>query len=374
MNKHDFDEFDFDDFEEDGSKRESIQLMPYIRIALKNWKRILVWALCGMVFGILIGFSTPKTYTAHALVAPELVTRSTLSSGLSTLASLAGVNMNNLALSDAMHPDLYPEIIKSTNFYISLFDMPVKIERGKEVIETDLYDYMVNYNRQPWWNYVFGFPHLAMSGVKSLFAQKEDLDDAEGHDTVDSLRLTKQQEMVVTALSKCVSASIVKKTFAISLNVTMQDRDVAAQLANAVIERLKQFVREYRTEKAIETVEYYEVICEEAHAEYLAAQRAAAYYADTHQGVPTQSSRIQLQQLQNEAQLKYQMYNMTAQNLLASRAKVQQESPVLVVIQPGVAPHYGKPSKVKLGILWGILAGAIGAFLLVHKEMKNSEA
>jgi len=374
MNKHDFDEFDFDDFEEGGSKRESIQLMPYIQIALKNWKRILVWALCGVVLGILIGFSTPKTYTAHALVAPELVTRSTLSSGLSTLASLAGVNMNNLALSDAMHPDLYPEIIKSTNFYISLFDMPVEIVRGGEVIQTDLYDYMVNYNRQPWWNYVLGLPHLAMSGVKSLLASKDDLDDAEGHDTVDSLRLTKQQEMVVMALSKCVSASIVKKTFAISLNVTMQDRDVAAQLANAVIERLKQFVCEYRTEKAVETVAYYEVICEEAHAEYLAAQRAAAYYADTHQGVPTQSSRIQLQQLQNEAQLKYQMYNMTAQNLLTSRAKVQQEAPVLLVIQPGVAPHYGKPSKVKLGILWGILAGALGAFLVVRKEMKNTEA
>lgn len=373
MQMRDFDEFD-DEFDERGYNREKVDLMPYVRSALKGWKKILIWAFCGLAFGIMIGLSIPKTYTAKALVAPELMTRSTMGSGLSTLASLAGVNMNNLALTDAMHPDLYPEIIKSTNFYIGLFDMPVTIERNKEVIDTDLYDYMVNYTSAPWWNWVLGLPRLALDGVKSLFVEKDELDDAEGHDIVDSLRLTKQQEMVVKALSKNVTASIEKKTFAISLRVTMQDRVVAAQLANLIIDHLKQFVLDYRTEKALENVAYYESLCEEAREDYLTAQRAYAYYADTHLGTPTQSSRIQLQQLQNEAQLKYQMYNMSAQNLLTSRAKVQQESPVLVVIQPGIAPHYGKPSKVKLGILWFIIAGAIGTFIVVRKDKKKPEA
>ena len=370
----DFDDFDFDDFDGEGARREPMDLMPYIRTALKNWKPILIWALCGMAFGILIGLSTPKTYTAKAVVAPELMTRSSASSGLSTLASLAGVNVNTLALSDAMHPDLYPEIINSTNFYIQLFDMPVTIVKKGTVIQTDLYDYIANHTRKPWWIYVFGLPRIAIDLCKGLFCQKDDFDDAEGHFAVDSLRLTKQQEMVVKELSKNIKASVEKRTFALSIRVTMQDNMVAANLANTIIENLKQFVLTYRTEKARENVVYYEGLYEETRAEYLAAQRAAAVYADSHLGGVTQKSKIQLQQLQNEAQLRYQMYNTTAQNLLTARAKVQQEAPVLVVIQPGIAPHYGKPSKVKLGLLWFVVAGAVGTFIILRKDHKSKKA
>ncbi|MCR5548012.1 MAG: chain-length determining protein [Bacteroidales bacterium] len=368
MSKKEFDDFDFDDFDDGAAAREPIDLKPYIRTALRNWKPILVWAICGMAFGIMIGLSTPKTYTTRAVVAPELVTRATASSGLSTLASLAGLNMNSVALSDAMHPDLYPVIINSTNFYIKLFDMPVTLTKRDSLIHTDLYDYVANHTRKPWWGYVIGFPQMALGSVKSLVVKKDEIDDAEGHDTVDSLRLTKQQENVIKALSKSISASVEKKTFAISVRVTMQDKKVAADLANAIIENLKQFVLEYRTEKARDNVEYYEGLYEETRAEYQAAQKAAAYYADSHLGGVTQSSKIYLQQLQNEAQLRYQMYNTTAQNLLTARAKVQHEAPVLVVIQPGIAPHYGKPSKVKLGLLWFVIGAALGTFVILRKN------
>lgn len=364
---------DIEDFDEEVGGH-IIEIVPYLKMALKNWKKILLWAFCGAAFGVMIGLSTPKTFTAKAVIAPELATRSTMGNGLSSLASLAGINMNSLALTDAMHPDLYPEIIKSTSFYIDLFDMPVTFEHKDTLVHTDLYDYIVNYNKQPWWGYVLGLPRLAIDGVKGLFSMKDEFDDAEGHEKVDSLKLTKQQEMVVRTLSKNITATVEKKTFVLSLKVTMQDRVIAAQLANAVIEHLKNFVLAYRTEKSQENVDYYEKVCKEAHADYLNAQRAYAYYADAHIGIVTQSSKVQLQHLQNEAQLKFQMYNQTAQNLLAARAKVLQEAPVLVVIQPGIAPHIGKPSKVRLTIVWFVIGGLLGAAWIAWKDNRKGKA
>ena len=352
----DFDEFEY--FDEGGR---SVDLKPYIKVLAGKWKTLLVWALCGAVLGAVIGLSTPRTYTTKAVVAPEIATRSTLSSGLSSLASLAGVNMNSLALTDAMHPDMYPEIIHSTNFYIGLFDMPVTVETKDSTVHTDLYDYMVTYNKRPWYGYVIGLPHIALDALKEVFVGKDEFDDAEGHEHVDTLRLTKQQEMVVKALSKNIKAVVEKRTYVLSLKVTMQDPVIAAQLANKVLENLQRFVVEYRTEKSRENVDYYEILYKETKENYLAAQRAYAYYADSHLGTTGKSSMITLQELQNEAQLQYQMYNQTAQNLLAAKAKVQQESPVLVIVQPGIAPHIGKPSKVKLTIIWfflGVIAGA----------------
>ncbi len=367
-----YDDFDdFDDFDE-GTSKPSGDIMPYIRLALKNWKKILLWALCGSAIGIIIGFSTPRTYTTKAVVAPEIATRSTLGSGLNSLASLAGVNMNTMALTDAMHPDLYPEVIKSTNFKVGLFDMPVTVETRDSVVHTDLYDYMVTYSKAPWWGVVIGLPRMAIDGVKSLFVPKDDFDDAEGHSQMDSLRLTKQQERVVKALTKNIVASVEKRTYVLTIKVTMQDPVVAAQVANYCIQRLQEFVVSYRTEKARENVDYYEKIYEETRSDYLAAQRAYARYYDSNLGAMTNTSRVIVQQYQNEAQLRYQMYNQTAQNLLAARAKVQQEAPVLVVVQPGIAPHIGKPSKVKLTLLWFVLGGMLGAVWVLFQENKKN--
>ena len=59
-----------------------------------------------------------------------------------------------------------------------------------------------------------------------------------------------------------------------------------------------------------------------------------------------------------------QMYNQTSQKLLDARAKVQEEEPVLVVIQPGLPPRTGTPSVARLVILM-FLFGAVLRFAWV---------
>lgn len=353
--------------EQNGEQVIYIDLKPYITKAFKEWKTILIWALCGALLGIIIGLSKPKTFTATAVVAPEITTRSSVG-GLSTLASLAGVNVNSLALTDAMHPELYPTIIGSTDFCIGLFDMPVSFTKGKEIIETDLYDYIANYNKTPWYAYVIGLPRMAIGAVKGLFSKEEDLEDAEGYAQIDSLRLTKQQEGVIKTLSRSIKASVEKKTYALVVKVTMQDRVIAAQVANAVGDELREFVTNYRTGKAQDNVDYFEKLYEQTHEEYLQAQRAYAKYLDSNRGDQTSSAQVKRQLLQNDAQLKYQLFNSTAQNLMTARAKVQQEAPVLVDIQRAKAPINGKPSKVKLALIWMIIAGLAGTCVVVLRK------
>lgn len=359
-------EFDeFDDFDEGVS--EPIDIKKYVGKILKAWKKVLLFALGGAVFGVIIGLSTPRTYTSKTVVAPELVTRAT-SGGLSTLASLAGVNMNTMALTDAMHPDMYPSIINSTAFYIDLFDMPVVVETKDSLVHTDLYDYMAHYTKHPWWGYIVGLPFMAKDAVFKLFSKPNEAEEAEGHADMDSLRLTREQERVIKALSKCITPSLEKRSYLLSISVTTQDPMISANLANAVVEELKRFVVSYRTEKSRENVEYFQILYEETRDDYLKAQRAYANYMDTHQNIISKGTQVYQQQLQNEAQLRFQMYSQTAQNLMNSEAKLQQEAPVLVVIQPGMAPRLGKPSRAKLAILWFLLGAIAGAVFVCLKK------
>lgn len=361
------------EYDERGEQVIYIDLKAYFLRVVRSWKSILVWALCGGVLGVAIGLSQPKKFTATTVVAPEITTRSSLGGSLSSLASLAGVNVNSMALTDAMHPDLYPVVINSTDFYLGLLDMPVSFVHDGTPVHTDLYDYVANYTKIPWYSYVLGFPRRVIEVVKDRFAKKDLSLAPEGEGGGPSLMLDKKKEQVVKFLRRSVKATVEKRTYVLSVQATLQNRVIAAQLANAVVDHLQQFVIDYRTEKAKANVEYFEKLYEETHEEYLTAQRTYARYADTHQGSLTRSSQVQQQHLQNEAQLKYQMYYSTAQNLLTARAKVQQEAPVLVVIQHALAPHNGKPSKVKLAMVWMALAALAGICVALIRG-KETEA
>lgn len=362
------------EYDERGEQVVYIDLKPYFLRVAKGWKTILVWALCGALLGVVIGLSKPKTFTTTAVVAPEITTRSSLGSGLSSLASLAGVNMNSLALTDAMHPDLYPVVINSVDFYLGLLDMPVSFTHAGTEVQTDLYDYVAHYTKTPWYAYVLGLPRMAIDAVKGLFEKKSPAPAPGGEGSVNPLLLDKQKGRAVKFLMRSVKATVEKRTYVLSVTATMQDRVVAAQLANAVVDHLQQFVIDYRTEKARENVAYFEKIYEETHEAYLAAQRAYAHYADAHLGSLSRSSQVQQQLLQNEAQLRYQIYNSTAQNLLSARAKVQQEAPVLVVIQHALAPINGKPSKVRLAMIWLVLGGIVGICVAALRKEDGPEA
>lgn len=364
---------EFEDY--DVLKEGEVQPIDYSALfhkVLKGWKQMLLFAAAGLAFGVMVSLSVPRSFTSKALIAPELVTRAT-SGGLSSLASLAGINVNNMTLTDAMHPDMYPSIINSTAFYLGLFDMPVTVETKDSTVHTDLYNYILTYTRQPWWNYVIGLPFMAKDLVFKSFKKKDDPDDAEGYEEMNPLHLTRQQEMVVRSLSKCITSTLEKRTYLLSITVTTQDPVVSSDLANTVVKKLGEFVVSYRTEKSRENVEYFQGLYQETREEYLKAQRLLGNYMDSHQNIISKGTLVYQQQLQNEAQLRYQMYSQTAQNLLNAEAKVQQESPVLVVIQPGVAPRIGRPSRVKTTLLWTIIGGIFGVVWFLYKTNKTGK-
>lgn len=127
----------------------------------------------------------------------------------------------------------------------------------------------------------------------------------------------------------------------------MQDPMVSAMLADTVAERLKEYVTDYRTNKARADMEYAQKLNDEARDDYYQAQQRYANYMDKNQGVILRSMKNEEERLQNEMQLAYNLYNTTAQQLQMAKAKVQEITPVYAVLQPATVPLVpSKPSKM----------------------------
>lgn len=324
---------------------DEIDIIALIKTWISNWKSLLQWAGVGLILGVLSSITAVKTYTVNTKMAPEVSVR-TSSSSLGALSSLAGVSLPGVSSTDAVHPDIYPDIVASTPFRVDMFSLPVEFKHRDEKVSTDLYDYIAHYTKTPWYSVVLSLPNKAIGAAKRMFKGK--IVKVEGYENVNPYELTREQAMVAKTISESVTLGIDKKTGAICTSVTMQDPHVAAAVATEVMDRLQQYVVEYRTGKSRHDLKYYEQLRDSAKEDYYNAQQKYARYVDANQGVVLQRVRIEQERLQNEANLKYQLYNQTEQQVQAAKAKVQQETPVCTVIQPASVPRSSSPSTSKI--------------------------
>ena len=345
-------------------EEESIDIMEYILKLWKKRKMIIIWCVAGAIIGLIAGFSIPKTYSASVTLAPEVEGKS--SSSLSSLASMAGINLSNNSL-DAITAEMYPEIVASTPFIYELFNLPVQFTRKDSVINTTLLDYMKEYQRSPWWTPIITAPMKALGWCLSLLQPKEEEGSGEG--TLNPYNLPEKERKIVKALSEAIMVTVDKKTLKTNISLEMQDPLVVTDVVNAVVENLSEYVSEYRTSKARQDAENLLEICEQRKAEYYAAQQAYATYMDANKNVALQSALAERERLQQEMNLAYQVYSQVASNLEAARIAEQQAKPVVTIIKPAEVPYRKTaPSKAKMLVVFTFLAGCIAAAWVLFGE------
>lgn len=346
-----------------GMEEEEIDIMELLTKLWNRRKMILKWCVGGAIVGLIVGFSLPKTYESSVLLAPE--TEQKTGSGISSIASMMGVNLDNSV--DAISVDMFPEVVASTPFIFELFDLPVQFERGDTIVNTYLLDYMLEYQKNPWWNHVLGAPFKAIGWLTSL--GKEEKPKAELAD-LDINNLPKKERGVVKFFSEQIMINVDKKTRKTDIKLEMQDPLVVADVMNAILENLKNYMTEYRTSKARQDVENLNEICEQRKADYYKAQQAYAQYMDANKSVVRQSAQAESERLQQEMNLAYQVYSQVATQLEAARIKEQQAKPVFVVLEPVTIPlRHVAPSKAKMLIIFTFLAGcAASAWVLWGEE------
>lgn len=349
------------------------QEIDLLELLQKLWaarRLILKWCAIGAVVGLVIAFSIPKEYTTTVKLAPETQGSRPNLGGLSSLASMAGINMGSMNSADAVSPELYPDIVGSVPFLTSLFDVRVTDVNGQQ--SWTVAEYLSGELRRPWWSAVLGAPFKAVGWFAGLFSSKEEPETATSIE-VDPFRLTPDEDKIVKMLQERIAVSVDKKTMVVSLGVTMQDPMVSAMLTDTVMTHLQNYITEYRTNKARHDLEFTQRLFDEAQQNYYAAQQRYAKYVDQNQGIVRRSFMTEQERLQNEMDLAFNLYNQTAQQLQLARAKVQESTPVYAVVQPATVPlKASKPSKMMTLIGCIFIAGiVISGWILFGRNLAN---
>lgn len=332
---------------EDNKKKLSIDVFTLIKLLLNDRKKLCIYACVAGFIGAVLSFGVPRIYKTSVMLAPESSSGG-LMGNISSLASMVGMDMNFGDSEDAIYPEIYPDLMQSTDFLVSLFDVRV-VSKDKK-IDTNLFDYMYKKQKMAWWEYPFA---LLSDFIKKLKSE----DNGAGDGKYDPFCLTKDQFGIAKAISNSISCDVDKKTSVITISTEAQDPLIAAQLADSVKSRLQVFITNYRTQKARNDVAYMEKLFDEAHDQYVKARQLYATFSDANQELTLQSYRTKQDDLENEMQLKYNIYTQVAEQLQLAKAKVQERTPAFTIVQNSTVPvkHSNKPK-----LLWLIGFGFLG--------------
>lgn len=318
-----------------------------VDIAKKIWskKKLFYFTLpVTFVLACLIILPVPRYYTCQVKLAPESNEPSVSGGSLSSLASSFGIDVGGSMLSDdAISPELYPDLMKSNDFSVSLFDIRVKSKDGK--INTTYYDYLDKKQKVIWWGFL-------IESVKNLFKSKEPASQGNGN-TVNPFMLTKRQTEIIDMIQGNIKCAVDKKTDVITISATAQDPLICAVIADSIRAKLQSFITDYRTNKARIDLEYTKKLYSQAKTDYIKSQHVYAAYCDANTDIVLKSYEVKRDELENEMQLKYNIYNNLSAQLQASYAKVQERTPAFTKLQGASVPI--KPAGPKRMIFVAVM-------------------
>lgn len=306
-------------------------------------KYLLLFVLAGLIFGAggyYYSTTLPVQYSAVARILPEYSGGASSSGGLGDLASLAGVSLRSRT--DAIRPDLYPDILTSRPFLVKALSTPLPISGGKSVL-------LIN----------------VLSNKAKPFTTRQ----ISSFDTL--VTMTKEQENAMFTLQSLIVCAIEKTSGVLSITVELPDPLLAAATAGMAVDYLQEFVTNYRSSKLVEKTRLLKKQGEEARQKYQKAEIALSSYRDRNLNPFTNLSRVEEQRLQSDF-LQYQtMYADLRRQLEAVKLQVQEEAPVVKVLDPPMVPNSkSKPKKLIISLQFAVIGGLLALLWAIFFKEK----
>ena len=347
---------------EEKKKIIDISLIEVFRILKTDFRKVCIYSCTAGVIGVILAFATPKIYKSTVILAPE-ESGSSFSGSLSSLAAMVGMNMKIGQTGDALYPEIYPDLMGSTGFVVGMF--PVTVTKNKTGETYTYFDYLDKHQKKAFYEY----PQDWLKQVKDLFTTEEKVP---ADHKVNPKHPTKKEFDVAKNIMGKIDCSVDKKTNVITIEVEDQDPLIAATVADSLQMHLQRTITDYRTKKARVDLEYMQKLFDEAHREYAKARQKYAAFGDSYMNLKMQSYVLKGDELENEMQLKYTIYQQVVEQLQLAKAKVQERTPAFTIVQEATVPvkHSSQPKIVTL-IIWMLLGFLLRAGMLAWKNRKN---
>ena len=350
-------------------EEQEIDLVELIqRMWVNRWLIVKVTAVF-MVLGVLVALFSAKVYTASCDVVPQ-TSKSGPSSSMSSLAALAGINLNAAQSAESLSPNVYENIMGSTTFRKELMQTMIDFEEVGHPVS--FFDYYTSeeYNKPSVFSYIkkytIGLPFTILNAIRG--EQPEPDYSGVGGDSNAIETISKDEYDAMTILGESIALSLDEKKGYVTITANMPEAVAAAQLAQATLTLLQKYITEFKIEKVQSNLDFVQERFDEAKRNFEDVQARRARLRDANMNTTRYSARTEMERLDAEYTLAQGVYTSLAQQVEQAKISVKETAPILTVIKPVTVPYKkSKPQRAMILFAFtflGAVAGMGGVLLI----------
>lgn len=343
-------------------EEQEIDLVELIqRMWLNRWLIVKVTAVF-MVVGLLVALFSAKVYTASCDVVPQ-TSRSGASSSMSSLAALAGINLNATQSAEALSPNVYENIMASTTFRKELMQTMIDFENVDHPVS--FFDYYTSeeYNKPSVLSYVkkytIGLPFTILNAIRGEQPEPDYSAVGSGEKSIETISEDEYSAMAV--LNESIGITLDSKNGYITISANMPEAVAAAQMAQATFALLERYITEFKIEKVQSNLDFVQERYDEAKRNFEDVQARRAKLRDANMNTSRYSARTELERLDAEYTLAQGVYTSLAQQVEQAKISVKETTPILTVIKPVTVPYKkSKPQRAMILAAFTFLGAVVG--------------
>lgn len=326
-------------------KRKELSLVELFQLVWDKKKYFILTTSYFILFGLFVAIFAPKQYTSECVIIPESSNSSY--GNISNLAALAGINLNTSSGS-IVTPFMYTQIFQNINFQKDLMNSLVKIEKQQEPIT--LYQYLSDKeNKYQSFNivstlkkYTIGLPFLVIKAINS----NDNLSKTLAKTKTTIPYVSKGEQEVIEKLEQLIEISINDKAGYITINGSMPEPYLAAQVTQLTVELLEKYITEIKIAKAIDEYNFIDQNYIVAKKEFEIIQNRLARFIDSNRNVTTAFAKIEEERIRAEYNISFSVYNELTKQREAAKIAIKEDTPILTAIKPVAVPsEKSKPKR-----------------------------
>lgn len=352
-------------------EEQEIDLVELIQKMWINRWLIIKVASVFVVLGVLVALFSAKVYTASCDIVPD--TGKSGNSKMSSLAALAGVNMNSGEDVMALSPLVYENIMNGTTFRKELMQTKINFEEIDEPVS--FFDYYTSeeYNKPSVFSYIkkytIGLPFVILNAIRGEQPEPDysGVGKSEGP-TVETL--SKEEFDAMNILGQSVSITLQEKKGFVTITSNMPEAVAAAQLTQATVVLLQKYITEFKIAKVQSNLDFIQSRYDEAKKNFEDIQVRRAAFRDANTNTNKYSARVEAEKLDAEYTLAMNLYSELATQLEQAKIEVKKDTPVLTVVRPVTIPYKkSKPQRAQILLAFTFLGVVAGAGLVLGLPM-----
>lgn len=350
-------------------EEQEIDLVALVKKMWLNKGLIIKLTAVFMVLGLLVALFSSKVYTTSCDIVPQ-TSKGAKGGGMSSLAALAGINLNDGQSGTELSPLVYQNIMNSTSFRKELMQTKIDFEEAGRPVSFYEYYTSEEFNKPTVLSYIMkytiGLPGVIMGAIRGE-QPEPDYSSLGGASAIETI--SKDDFKAMSILESCISMTLDNKNGYLTITANMPEALAAAQLAQASVELLQKYITKFKIEKVQSNLDFVQERYNEAKGNFEDVQSRRAKFRDANHNSVKYAARVEQEKLDAEYTLAMNLYSELATQLEQAKINVKETTPILTVIRPVTVPYKkSKPQRAMILLAFTFLGFAAGAGLVLVSQ------